>query len=119
MGGRSRRRAEPISNGLGLSVRVEAKADGPTPIDIERALIDPDAAFDSPWNVLEHAGLSTEQKTQILRRWEEDAAQVAVAVEEGMPGTESDLLRQILLALGQLNTREGPVLSVKTNGRRP
>ncbi len=76
---------------------------GSARIDIERALIDPDAVFASPREVLEQDGLSTEQKTQILRRWASEAAQIAVAVEEGMPGNESDLLRQSLLALQRLN----------------
>jgi len=76
---------------------------GSARIDIERALIDPDAVFASPREVLEHDGLSTEQKAEILRRWASDAAQIALAVDEGMPGNESDLLRQSLLALQRLN----------------
>jgi hypothetical protein len=38
----------------------------------------------------------------VLRRWEYDASEVAVAEEEGMPGTENDTLNQILLALHRL-----------------
>jgi len=54
------------------------------------------------------------QKVEILRRWEYDAAEVAVAVEEGMPDRDDeDLLRRILLALDRLTggldvERSGP-----------
>ena len=69
---------------------------------MEQALLDPGSVFSSPEALLDHAALSREQKIEILRRWEYDAAEVAVAVEEGMPNGEDDLLRQILLALGRL-----------------
>jgi hypothetical protein len=48
-------------------------------------------------------GLSRDQKIEILRRWEYHASENCVAVEEGMPDGESDLLRRILLALHQLS----------------
>lgn len=72
------------------------------PIDIEKALLDPGSVFASPEALLQQDGLSKEQKIEILRRWEYDASENCVAVEEGMPGDESGLLRRILLALGQL-----------------
>jgi hypothetical protein len=37
-----------------------------------------------------------------LSRWEYDAAEIAVAVEEGMPGEDNGLLRRIMLALDSL-----------------
>lgn len=70
--------------------------------ELEQALLDPSSVFISPSQVIERAGLSAEQRIEILRRWEYDAAESAVALEEGMPGNESDLLRQILLALAGL-----------------
>ena len=74
-----------------------------SPIDLQRALLDPGSVFASPRQVIEHGELSTQQKIEILRRWEYDAAELAVALEEGMPGREDDLLRQVLLALEQLD----------------
>lgn len=74
----------------------------PAPIDISKACNDPASVFDGPEAVLEHAGLTTAQKIEILRRWEYDAAETSVAVEEGMPGGESDLLGRILKALNAL-----------------
>lgn len=71
-------------------------------IDMERALLDPGSAFGSPEALLADEVLSREQKIELLRRWEYDASENCVAVEEGMPDGESDLLRRILLALEQL-----------------
>jgi hypothetical protein len=73
-------------------------------IDVERALFDPASVFVSPEALLDHPDLSIDQKIEILRRWEYDAAEVAVAVEEGMPNGEDDLLRRILLALERLSS---------------
>lgn len=73
-----------------------------TPDQIERAMLDPSAVFETPEHVLREDSLSGQQKIEILRRWEYNAAEEAVALEEGMPGEESDLLRRILVALGEL-----------------
>lgn len=77
------------------------------PIDLDRALLDPGSAFAVPADVVAHPGLTSLQKIEILRRWQYDAAEDAVAVEEGMRGEDNDLLRRILLALEQLSG--GPV----------
>jgi hypothetical protein len=74
-----------------------------TPIDLQRAQLDPGAVFSAPNDVLRCAELSRQQKIEILHRWEYDAAECAVALEEGMPGREDDLQRRILLALEQLH----------------
>lgn len=76
----------------------------PGSIDMEQALLDPGSVFESPEALLGHEALSPEQKIELLRRWEYDASENCVAVEEGMPGGESDLLRRILLALEQLTS---------------
>jgi hypothetical protein len=73
------------------------------PINPHRAEQDPGAVFGSPRAVVECEELSRQQKIEILLRWEYDAAEGAVAVEEGMPGREEDLQRQILLALERLH----------------
>jgi len=83
-------------------------------IDLDQALFDPGSVFSSPEHLLDHPNLSVAQKVEILRRWEYDAAEVAVAVEEGMPDRDDeDLLRRILLALERLTggldvERSGP-----------
>lgn len=74
-----------------------------TTIDLEAALDNPSSVFAAPEDVATHPGLSTEQKIDILRLWEYDAAEAEVATEEGMPGGNGDeLLRRIVLALGGL-----------------
>jgi hypothetical protein len=75
-------------------------------IDFEEALNDPASVFGQPENVLAPTTLSKEQKIEILRRWQYNAEEAAVALEEGMPGEETDVLRQVLVALGTL---AGPI----------
>jgi len=72
------------------------------PVNLEDALRNPGAAFASPADVVTYPGLTAEQRIEILRRWEYDAAESEVATEEGMPGNGNDLLRRILLALREL-----------------
>jgi len=72
----------------------------------EKALLDPQSVFEVPENVIGAPDLTKDQKIEVLRRWELDAAEEAVALEEGMPGEESDLLRRILIALGEI---AGPI----------
>jgi len=71
-------------------------------IDLERALGDPASVFATPEAVASHPALTPEQKIEILRLWEYDAAEAEVATEEGMPGGNGDLLQRILLALDGL-----------------
>jgi hypothetical protein len=73
-----------------------------TPEELEKALLDPASAFEKPEDVLENVLLSREQKAEILRRWEYNASEEAVALEEGMPGEENGILRDILIALGKI-----------------
>jgi hypothetical protein len=68
--------------------------------DPGNAIFDPGSVFTSPEEVRDSSALSTEQKIDILRSWEYDAAELAVAEEEGMCGDDDDdLLRRVLLAL--------------------
>ncbi len=76
-----------------------------SPERIEHALLVPSSTFSSPREVLESTELSTSQKIEVLRRWAYDAAEVAVALEEGMPNGDEDLQRQVLLALEELRAR--------------
>jgi len=70
--------------------------------DMDQALQDPGAVFATPEAVLAHPALTRAEKIAILERWAYDAADIAVAVEEGMPGNEEPLLRRVTLALQQL-----------------
>lgn len=80
-------------------------------IDYDKALLDPASVFATPEEVLTPAELTKEQKIEILRRWEYDASEVAVAEEEGMVGGKPLLLRRVLLALEKLT---GGIISEHT-----
>ncbi len=75
---------------------------GSASVDMDQALLDPGSIFADPEELLLQEDLSREEKIDLLRRWEYDASETCVALEEGMPGDESDLLRRILLALDHL-----------------
>lgn len=75
----------------------------PAPIDYAKALDDPATQFAAPADIVAAEGLTKEQKIALLRRWEYDANEIAVAVEEGMPGGESRLLQQIAAAIAALD----------------
>lgn len=70
--------------------------------DLARALSDPTAVFGSPEEVLNRSDLSTESKIEILCRWAYDAAELAVAEEEGMGGGESNRIDAVIKALDGL-----------------
>lgn len=71
-------------------------------MEFEGALLNPAGVFASPEAVLERGDLTTDQKLEVLRRWHFNVAEEEVALEEGMPGEESDLTRRILMAIGKL-----------------
>jgi hypothetical protein len=71
-------------------------------LDLEQALLDPTAVFDSPESVLEAGTLTIEQKIEVLRRWAYDAREIAVAEEEGMIADQPSLLHRIQEALIEL-----------------
>ncbi|GEO87495.1 hypothetical protein GCM10007920_38540 [Ciceribacter naphthalenivorans] len=70
------------------------------PVEFDKTIQGPASVFTQPEDVLRDESLSREQKVEILRRWEYNVSEEAVALEEGMPGDETDLLRRILIALG-------------------
>lgn len=76
------------------------------PAEFEKAVQDPASVFAQPEDVLRDASLTREQKIEILRRWEYNASEEAVALEEGMPGDENGILRRVLIALGAV---AGPI----------
>jgi hypothetical protein len=72
----------------------------------EKALFRPARTFGTPQAVLEHNGLSREQKIEILRRWEYDIKEEAVAQEEGMSGRPPRHLGEIARALETLTEED-------------
>jgi len=70
-------------------------------LDVPTALRDPHAVFDRPQDVLA-AAIGDDVKLEILRRWEVDARELAVAEEENMAGGEPNLLAEVGRALEAL-----------------
>jgi len=76
---------------------------GTSPIDIDDALADPSAHFAQPKDVLTYPGLSRKLQMELLRQWEQDARQLAVAEGEGMGGGEESMLGRVSQALRTLD----------------
>lgn len=81
-------------------------------VDLKRAMIDPASLFRSPDEVIENEKLSRENKIEILCRWAYDAAELAVAEEEGMGGGESADTSAVLRALDR-------VIRIEPHGSAP
>jgi hypothetical protein len=79
---------------------------------------DPALATASPQEILHHPTLTRKEKIELLRSRQYDAAEIAVAEEEGMQGPENDPMRDILLALAELVKHESdePVAPTKQHG---
>ena len=73
-----------------------------TSASFEKAKRDPAAVFGEPEAVIKSAAFTVDQKVEILRRWEYDASEEAVAEEEGMPRGGDSLLSRIVLCLDAL-----------------
>ena len=73
------------------------------PIDLEAALLNPAGCFKEPSDVVAEESLSREEKLRVLRQWDQDARQLAVAEEENMTGGEENMVGRVskaILALG-------------------
>jgi CBS domain-containing protein len=67
-------------------------------VRVRAALLDPAAVFGSPGEVERDARLSQEDKLAILKSWEEDARDLAVAEDENMAGGEPSRLEEVVAA---------------------
>jgi len=73
-----------------------------TNIELKKALLDPASTFADPEEVRDHPELTKAQKIEVLRRWEYEESEVAVAEEEGMVGGKPPILQRVLVALEEL-----------------
>jgi hypothetical protein len=71
--------------------------------DIEAILKCPDKFFDAPRDVVADGRFTTEEKRRILDSWALDAQLLAVAEEENMAGKDRPGLRDVKLALLELD----------------
>ena len=72
-------------------------------LDYNEALRDPAAHFADPAALVDAQEFTAEQKIALLRQWEYDESEMAVATEEGMPGGENSVLQAITAALAVLD----------------
>lgn len=90
-------------------------------INFEQAKLDPANYFKSPMQVIKNKDLSREEMIEILRSWEYDERELAVAEEENMPvrgSEERNQLDKILKALLQLKAKQehDPITPTKQGG---
>ena len=71
-------------------------------IDLEQALSDPADLFETPDAVVDHPGLTREQKIHILRNWQLDASRLEGSEGEGMRGEAAPMLHRVSKALAAL-----------------
>lgn len=71
----------------------------PAALDLDRLLLDPASSFRRPEDVISDPRLPRQQQIEILCRWAYDAAELAVAEEEGMSGGEASNLHGVLSTL--------------------
>jgi len=76
-------------------------------VNVEKALLNPEAVFKKPQEVVERHDLSREQKIEILRRWAYDVRELQVADDESMttkkpqePAVTLDAVLNALRSLG-------------------
>jgi hypothetical protein len=70
---------------------------------LDEAMMNPAAVFAHPRDVIAMNSISRDQKLLILKRWEQDARELAVAEEEGMTGNNSSLLSNIINLIDALD----------------
>ena len=70
--------------------------------DVEAIIKDPAKHFRHPADVLKDAGLGHEDKRRILQSWALDSQLLTVAEEENMGGQDRPGLREVKLALLEL-----------------
>jgi hypothetical protein len=75
-------------------------------LDYHKALQDPRAAFGWPERVLADPRLDREGKRAILKNWEQDERELAIAEEKGMGGGERNMLQRVRRALEAVSEGE-------------
>lgn len=75
--------------------------------EFEKAVNDPALAYRTPEDVLADPRFDRDAKREILKSWELDARELAVAESENMGGGEPNMLTRVLSALADLADEEG------------
>jgi ABC-type iron transport system FetAB ATPase subunit len=75
--------------------------------DYDRALLSPTSVFDRPMDVVATDSMTATQKLEVLKRWEDDARQLEIALAENMSGGESSKLADVRAAIDLLVSLDG------------
>lgn len=70
---------------------------------LEKAVRNPTAVYQTPEDVLSDPQLDGDAKRAILKSWELDARELAVAESENMAGGEPNMLSRVLAALAEID----------------
>ena len=76
-------------------------------IEFKKASVNPMSFFDSPYDIVNSADFTTEQKLKLLLAWQYDARQIQLAEDEGMPSGADVGLDDVVTALGLLTRQSG------------
>ena len=74
--------------------------------DYDQALLNPAAVFKTPKDVFDTDALTTDQKLEVLKRWETDALLLSVATEENMGGGEPSRIEEVRAAIDLITRLE-------------
>jgi hypothetical protein len=74
--------------------------------EYDRALLNPAEVFKLPKDVVKSNDLTTDQKLEVLKRWETDALLLSVATEENMGGGEPSRIEDVRHAIDVLKRLE-------------
>jgi hypothetical protein len=74
--------------------------------EYDRALLNPAEVFKLPKDVVKSNDLTTDQKLEVLKRWETDALLLSVATEENMGGGEPSRIEDVRHAIDMLKRLE-------------
>lgn len=70
--------------------------------DYDRALLSPSSVFDRPMDVVATDSMTSEQKLEVLKRWEAESHDLEVADGEAMSGGEQSRLPDVRIAIDVL-----------------
>lgn len=96
------------SAGAAIPVAAEQPATGSPPIDLERAMTEPENTFSSPEAVADMSAISVSMRKRILQAWEHDIRAQLVEEDEGGPvkTSKADVLDELQTALNHISARQ-------------
>jgi hypothetical protein len=74
---------------------------------LDEKIANPSKVFDDPMDVLQDPALTLDEKRKILVSWKLEETRLADSEDENMSGGEADRLREVTLALLELNKIDG------------